>query len=117
VFNTTKIRHQSEFDAVFKRGSRFLSDCFALHYLKMDRDYPRLGMVISKRNCRLAVHRNRLKRLIREHFRLNRAKLPGFDFVVLLKSSTEKMSDLERVSCIENLFSELMARVSGSALH
>jgi len=111
----TKIRHPSEFDAVFKRGSRFLGDCFALHYLKMERDYPRLGMVISKRNCRLAVHRNRMKRLIREHFRLNQQQLPGFDFVVLLKSSSEKMSDLELKRCVEKLFTELMARCSGSS--
>lgn len=112
---STKIRHPSEFNAVFKRGSRFLSDCFALHYLKIEQDNPRLGMVISKRNCRLAVHRNRMKRLIREHFRLNQQQLSNFDFVVLLKSSSEKMSDLELKQCVENLFTQLMARCSGSS--
>lgn len=45
---------------------------------------PRLGLVISKKNVRLAVDRNRLKRLIRESFR-HRVDLPNVDIVVLAR--------------------------------
>ncbi len=44
---------------------------------------PRLGLAGSKKNCRLASGRNRLKRLARESFRQSRALLGGVDVVVL----------------------------------
>lgn len=48
-----------------------------------DGDVPRLGLAISKKNCRKATGRNRLKRLVRESFRRNKAALAGLDLVVL----------------------------------
>jgi ribonuclease P protein component len=44
--------------------------------------HARLGMVVPKRLLRRAVDRNRVKRCIRERFRLNLAELPACDFVV-----------------------------------
>ncbi|WP_223351813.1 ribonuclease P protein component, partial [Escherichia coli] len=44
-------------------------------------DHPRLGLVIGKKNVKLAVQRNRLKRLIRESFRHNQETLAGWDIV------------------------------------
>ena len=38
---------------------------------------------MSKKSCKSAVGRNRLKRLIRESFRHSRSQLPGVDVVVL----------------------------------
>ncbi len=46
-------------------------------------DHPRVGLVIAKRNVKLAVHRNRVKRVIRETFRLTQDDLSGLDIVVL----------------------------------
>lgn len=109
------IRHASEFDTVFKRGKRVASGCFVLCYLMMEHDYPRLGMVISKRNCALAVNRNRIKRIIREQFRLKQHALPGIDLVVFQKSSSKKISDQEQGECIEKLFSQLIVHCSGSS--
>lgn len=109
------IRHAREFDAVFKHGKRVSSGCFVLCYVKIERDYPRLGMVVSKRNCALAVNRNRMKRLIREQFRLKQHALLGIDLVVLLKSSTKKIRDQEQTEWLEKLFSELNVHCSGSS--
>ncbi len=55
-------------------------------------DHPRIGFVISKKNVRLAVHRNRVRRIIRESFRLNQHKLPPVDIVVLARRG---LGDLE----------------------
>ena len=81
----------------------------------MDRDYPRLGLVISKKNCRRAVNRNRIKRLIREQFRLKQNFLSNMDVVVLLKSSVLKISDKEQCECVEKLFSQLITHCGGSS--
>ncbi|RRJ83493.1 ribonuclease P protein component [Aestuariirhabdus litorea] len=48
-------------------------------------DHPRVGLVIAKKNIRLAVTRNRVKRLIRESFRHQQADLGGLDIVVLAR--------------------------------
>ena len=43
----------------------------------------RLGLAVSKKNCRAATGRNRIKRIVRESFRLNQAELAGLDVVVI----------------------------------
>ncbi len=55
-------------------------------------DHPRLGLVIGKKNVKLAVERNRLKRLLRDSFRLNQQKLAGLDIVVIARKG---LGDLE----------------------
>lgn len=58
-------------------------------------DHPRLGLVIGKKNVKLAVQRNRLKRLIRESFRHNQETLAGWDIVVIAQG----LGELENPGC------------------
>lgn len=44
--------------------------------------HARIGLIFSKKNLKLAVQRNRIKRRIRETFRLKR-QLPALDIIVL----------------------------------
>jgi len=57
-----------------------------LHYQPRaaEQDGPRLGLVVGKKLLKRAVDRNRLKRIIREQFRLRRSRLPAFDLIVRL---------------------------------
>jgi ribonuclease P protein component len=45
----------------------------------------RLGLVIAKKNVRLAVHRNRIKRIAREIFRTLPSSEPPMDVVLLAR--------------------------------
>ena len=47
---------------------------------------PRLGIVVSKKQVRLATDRNRIKRVIRESFRHHQHELPNLDIVVLVRN-------------------------------
>lgn len=44
---------------------------------------PRLGLAISKKHCKKATGRNRIKRLVRESFRTHQRQLNGLDVVVI----------------------------------
>lgn len=52
----------------------------------------RLGLVIAKKHIRLAVQRNRIKRLIRESFRHLPSNKQGIDAIVLARKG---LGDLE----------------------
>jgi ribonuclease P protein component len=71
--------------------------------------YARLGIIISKKNVRLAVARNRLKRLIREGFRLNRHKLWGLDIVILVKKGADSLERAALRAQVEGVWKRLMA--------
>jgi len=85
----TKQDFQSVFATSHKATHRYL---LAL-YLPNNRPYARLGMIITKRHVRLAVHRNQLRRMIRESFRHEKEALKGLDIIVLMRS---KWSPLDK---------------------
>ncbi len=54
----------------------------------------RLGVIAAKKHAKLAVQRNRLKRLIRESYRERRSVLPAADVVVLIKQGAAQQENL-----------------------
>jgi ribonuclease P protein component len=85
------IRTQADFSAVRRKGRRIECHAFRFFGLKKESDGSieeiRLGVVASRRVGN-AVVRNRLKRRIREIFRLNQEKIMrGVDIVVVLRAS------------------------------
>lgn len=55
----------------------------------------RLGLVVAKKKVRRAHERNRIKRISRESFRLNRQQLLGLDIVVMPKVGIEQVSNAD----------------------
>jgi ribonuclease P protein component len=55
----------------------------------------RLGMAVSTRAAGQSVNRNRLRRLIRESFRMHREKLPAVDVLVTARSAVAKAGNRE----------------------
>jgi len=66
---------------------------FTVLYKKNTEQDARLGLAISRKHCRGAVGRNRLKRLVRESFRMNRAALKGLDVVVMNQPAATRASN------------------------
>ncbi|HMB58081.1 MAG TPA: ribonuclease P protein component [Arenimonas sp.] len=85
------LRASAEFQAVFGEGKRISGACFRLHArIVADASERRLGVAVSKRVDKAAVGRNRVRRQVKEVFRLHRAHLPGGDFVFVAKPEAAK---------------------------
>ncbi len=70
-------------------------------------DHPRLGLVIGKKSVKLAVQRNRLKRLIRDSFRLNQNELVGWDIVVVARKGLGELDNPELIHQFGKLWKRL----------
>jgi ribonuclease P protein component len=77
-----RLRHKGDFDAAYARGRRFGDGFFAVTVKRNDVGAPRLGLAVAVKVAGGAVARNRLRRIIRESFRLHQRELPAADLVV-----------------------------------
>jgi ribonuclease P protein component len=75
---------------------------------------PRLGITLAKKRVKYAHERNRLKRVIRESFRLERHSFPNIDIVVVGKSGLDKMTNQELFSLLSKLWKKLASRCEKS---
>lgn len=83
------VRSRLDFAVIYERGLRVSDATMSLILLPNDRGLTRLGLAVSKR-CGNAVQRNRLKRRLREAFRLSRAELPtALDLVLQPRAGAE----------------------------
>lgn len=75
---------------------------------------PRLGLAIAKKSVRTAVQRNRIKRLAREFFRLNKNKIACADYVLLVRSGIDKMDNQVINQSLSKQFNYLRKKLTRS---
>ncbi len=71
---------------------------------------PRLGLVIARKNVRLAVQRNRIKRIAREFFRNLPAGEPALDVVLLARRGLDQLDNGELSSILRQQWQILKRR-------
>ena len=87
-----KIRKTSEYEEIFGSNKRLRSKHFDILYVQNSLGYSRAGMVVSKKNVRSAVKRNRVKRVVREVFRNNKSLFDSLDVVFLAKRGCDTLN-------------------------
>ncbi|MEI4269792.1 MAG: ribonuclease P protein component [Candidatus Dasytiphilus stammeri] len=82
-----RLDNDKKFRDVFRNSkSIFITDITILYRTNF-LEYPRVGICISKKVIKRAHERNRIKRLIRESFRLHQNYLRSIDFIIIIKKS------------------------------
>ena len=88
----TRLTTGKEYGEVYSRGRSVANRELALYFLKQDSDVTRAGISISRR-IGSAVVRNRIKRLIKEFFRKNEARITaGYDLVFIARHAAKGKS-------------------------
>lgn len=77
-----RLRRKKDFDAAYARGRRLGDGFFGMTATANAAGAPRLGLAVAVRVAGGAVERNRIRRVIKESFRLHQAQIPAVDLVV-----------------------------------
>lgn len=93
---------------MFQNGQRSADRYFTILFHPNALNQPRLGFAISKQKVRLAVGRNRLRRLVRESFRVRAVTLPAVDLVVLARDATTAAPNGEIVTSLEKHWARII---------
>jgi len=91
----SRLLDAASFGRVFEKATRSRDKWFTVLCRENELATPRLGLAISKKQCKKAAARNRLKRIIRESFRHHQGTLEGLDIVVMNKmSAADERNDI-----------------------
>lgn len=105
-----RIRKKKEFEHVFSNGrwlnSKYVDICYAFGQSR------KAGFIVSKKISKKAVIRNKVKRRLREIYRLNKHSLPdSLQLIIVAKKGVDKLkySDLENE--IKTLFNYISDKI------
>ena len=82
-----RLKKEKEFQKVFHKGKRLFSPSLTMIYFPADR--LKMGVSVGKKHGK-SVQRNRIKRLVREAFRLQADTIEGKYLIVLIPKVSEK---------------------------
>jgi ribonuclease P protein component len=102
-----RMHKPDEFKAVFERGRRVNESPLTAVIAENQAGWPRLGLAVAKKSIPDATDRNRIKRHIRESFRLNQQRLPGMDIIILPKPAAMKLPPAQLREALHRLWTRI----------
>ena len=103
-----------EYTLVFNKAHRSRDQYFTVLARPKDTGHVKLGLAVSKKKAKKAVSRNRLKRIIRESFRLSQNLIACADYVVMIQQNGEKVSNKQLFSSLEKHWQNLTKKCAES---
>jgi len=107
-----RLLSSSDFQTVFDDAPLRTSHQHFLFLARTNQlDRPRLGLVIAKKHIRHAVDRNRMKRLIRETFRVKQQQLAGIDVIVLARKGMHEATNAVLIEQLNGQWQRLIRKL------
>jgi len=104
---TDRILKRSDFLRLQQTGTKIQNNHFIASYGPGRFNWSRLGITVTRKVGNAAA-RNRIKRMSREFFRLNRRNLKGsWDIVIIAKKEAVSLSNDQAVSSLLNVFDRI----------
>ncbi|WP_208754575.1 ribonuclease P protein component [Enterobacteriaceae endosymbiont of Neohaemonia nigricornis] len=94
----------SQYNTVFKQSHKISNKYYILLSCSNKLQYSRIGIIISKKYILHAYIRNKHKRIIREHFRLNQNILKIMDYVIIINNKIKNIHIKELNIYLEKLW-------------
>jgi ribonuclease P protein component len=102
-----RLRSAADFKRVYANGRRMGNEFFTVNTQPNELSLARLGMSVAVRTMGNAVERNRLRRMIRESFRLHQASVPPLDIVIGARSAARSAPTAQLRASLERLWQKL----------
>jgi ribonuclease P protein component len=93
---------KQDFQSVFAKPRKIAYKYLLVLYQDNQKSYSRLGITVAKKRLKLAVDRNRFKRITRESFKVYKDLLKGLDIVVLIRSECTALCKRTGKSILRN---------------
>lgn len=104
------LKTSREFNRVYRHGKSFANRRLVIYFLKNNLGYHRLGLSVSKKIGN-SVKRNRMKRLIKEAFRLRVKQGPvGYDIIFIARVASVGSTYHDIENSVNHLLKKLEAR-------
>lgn len=108
---TRRLLTAADYGGVFNGAQSKASHTYLLLLARRnDLEHHRLGLVIAKKNVRLAVQRNRIKRVAREFFRQLPPETANMDVVLLTRRGIDQLDNAELSSILQQQWQKLSRR-------
>jgi ribonuclease P protein component len=105
-----RIVDKKDYARTFSEAERIAAKYLVLLYCSNSLPQSRLGLAISKKHLATAVERNRVKRRIREFFRLHQTQYSGLDIVFISRPAIVEADNGMLIRCLEELWRKLGER-------
>ncbi|HET7656371.1 MAG TPA: ribonuclease P protein component [Luteimonas sp.] len=112
---SARLRRAAEFAAFRTASGKVQTRHFLVRTLPSAAGHPRLGLAVSRKVSKRAVARNRIKRIIRESFRVQRSALPAVDVLVIARSSAAATDNPSLRADLEAAWQKLAALMAKAA--